>query len=275
MGIDFTAMDSAFDLMSTFDLSGRTALVTGGGTGIGEATAKVLAGRGCDVAVASRKIDNCRRVADEIAAATGRKAVATELDVRDDASCRAAVETTTEALGGLDILVNNAGGGYMFPFLETDMSRFDNNMALNLRGPYHLIQLVAPSMIERGGGTVVNISSQAGVDGVRGGSVYSASKAGLQMLTRVLAAELGPKGIRCNAIAVGAVASEGALRSWERFGMSAASAGAQTPLRRVGQPLDIALGVFYLCSDLSSWVSGETLSIGGGPAIGGGLPDED
>jgi NAD(P)-dependent dehydrogenase (short-subunit alcohol dehydrogenase family) len=272
--VDTSSIDRAFDIEEAFSLSGQTALVTGGGTGIGEATAKVLAGRGCDVVVASRKVENCRRVADDISQTTGRRAIALELDVRNEQSCEAAVEAAIAELGGIDILVNNAGGSYMFPFLETDLSRFDNNMALNLRGPYHLIQLAAPSMIERQGGAIVNISSGAGISGVRGGAVYSASKAGLQMLTRVVAAELGPKGVRCNAIAVGAVASEGALRSWERFGMSAESAGAGTPLRRVGQPLDIALGVYYLCSDLSSWVSGQTLSIDGGPSMGG-LPDQD
>jgi len=268
-------MDTAFALEPAFELAGQKAIITGGGTGIGEASAKVLAARGCDVVVASRKVDNCERVASEITAATGRKAIAMALDVRDDASCEATVAQAIDALGGVDILVNNAGGSYMFPFVDTGMDRFDNNMALNLRGPYHLIQLVAPSMIERGGGSIVNISSSAGVTGVRGGAVYSASKAGLQMLSRVVASELGPKGIRCNAIAVGAVASEGALRAWDRFGMTADSAGARAPLRRVGQPLDIAMGVFYFCSGLSSWVSGQTLSIDGGPALGGGLPDED
>jgi NAD(P)-dependent dehydrogenase (short-subunit alcohol dehydrogenase family) len=273
--MDFASMDSAFDLAAAFDLTGQRALITGGGTGIGESTAKVLAGRGCDVVVASRKLDNCERVASEIEAATGRKAVAMALDARNTESCEQVVAATIDALGGIDILVNNAGGGYMYPFLDTDMDRFDNNMALNLRGPYQLIQLVAPSMIESGGGSIVNISSVAGVQGVRGGAVYSASKAGLQMLTKVVAAELGPKGIRCNAIAVGAVASEGAVRAWSRFGMTPESAGANAPLRRVGQPLDIASGVFYFCSDLASWVSGETLMINGGPALGGGLPDED
>jgi NAD(P)-dependent dehydrogenase (short-subunit alcohol dehydrogenase family) len=120
----------------------------------------------------------------------------------------------------------------------------------------------------------VNISSSAGVSGVRGGAVYSASKAGLQMLTRVVAAELGHHGIRCNCIAVGGVASEGALRAWARFGADAESMGRATALGRVGQPEDIAMGVLYFASDMSSWVSGETLSINGGPMLGGGLPDE-
>ena len=256
-------------------LEGRTAIVTGGGTGIGAASASLLAHFGCDVVLTSRKIENCSRVAQEIAEATGREAVPIGVDVRDEGSCRAMVDEAAAALGHVDILVNNAGGSYMFPFLETDMSRYDNNMALNLRGCYLLTQLVAPLMIERRGGSIVNISSSAGMTGVRGGAVYSAAKAGLQMLTRVVAAELGPKGVRCNAIAVGAVASEGALRSWERFGMDPASAGARVPLRRVGYPIDIAWAVYFLCSDMASWISGQTLPVDGGPQLGGGLPEED
>jgi NAD(P)-dependent dehydrogenase (short-subunit alcohol dehydrogenase family) len=254
-------------------LDGRCAVVTGGGTGIGEAVARLLATQGADVVVASRKVENLERVASEVGAETGRTVLPVRCDVRDEASCTELVERAAEAMGRIDILVNNAGGSYMFPFLETPVDRYDNNMALNLRGPYVLIQAVAPHMIRQGGGAIVNISSAAGVDGVRGGAVYSASKAGLQMLTRVVASELGPYNIRCNCIAVGAVASEGALRSWARFGMTPESVGARAPLRRAGRPEDIANGVLYFVSDLSSWVSGETLGINGGPVLGG-LPDE-
>jgi NAD(P)-dependent dehydrogenase (short-subunit alcohol dehydrogenase family) len=252
-----------------FDLAGQAALVTGGGTGIGTATTRLLAAFGADVVIASRKVENLERVAAEVTEQSGRKIVPIECDVRDEDSCRSTVASAAQELGRLDILVNNAGGSYMFPFLETTLDRFDNNVALNLRGPYLLTQLVAHHMIQGGGGAIVNISSAAGVQGVQGGAVYSAAKAGLQMLTRVVAAELGPKGIRCNAIAVGAVASEGALRAWARFGADAESMGRGAALRRVGQPDDIAWGVLYLVSGMSSWVSGQTLSIDGGPSLGG------
>jgi 3-oxoacyl-[acyl-carrier protein] reductase len=254
-----------------FGLEGRAAIVTGGGTGIGEATTRLLASAGADVLISSRKVENLERVASEVASSTGRRVVPVQGDVRDEKSCQEIVERTVEEFGRVDILVNNAGGSYMFPFLDTGIDRFDNNMNLNLRGPYVLTQEAGRHMVAQGGGSIVNISSGAGVTGVQGGAVYSTAKAGLQMLTRVVAAELGPKGVRCNAIAVGAVASEGAVRSWSRFGMSPEDMGRRTALRRVGQPEDIAWGVLYFASEMSSWVSGETLLIAGGPFLPGGM----
>jgi NAD(P)-dependent dehydrogenase (short-subunit alcohol dehydrogenase family) len=262
------------DYGDAFDLSGKVAIITGGGTGIGTATTRLLARFGADAVIASRKLENLDRVSSELIAETGKRVVPVQGDVRTTESCRAIVDATLEAFGRVDILVNNAGGSYMFPYLETTPERFDNNVALNLRGPYALTQMVAPSMIENGGGAIVNISSAAGVQGVVGGAAYSAGKAGLQMLTRVAAAELGPKGIRCNCIAVGGVASEGALRAWARFGADAESMGRRVPLRRVGQPDDIAWGIFYFVSPMSSWVTGQTLSIDGGPAIGGATTED-
>jgi NAD(P)-dependent dehydrogenase (short-subunit alcohol dehydrogenase family) len=241
------------------DLTGQVAIVTGGGTGIGEATTRLLASFGADVLISSRKVDNLERIH------------AVEADVRDELACDMIVARTMDEFGRVDILVNNAGGSYMYPFMDTGVDRFDNNISLNLRAPYVLSQTAAQHMVQQGKGSIVNISSAAGMQGVRGGAVYSAAKAGLQMLTRVVAAELGPKGIRCNAIAVGSVASEGALRSWGKFGASAESMGALNPLRRVGMPDDIAWGVIFFVSEMSSWVTGQTLAIDGGPLLVGGL----
>jgi NAD(P)-dependent dehydrogenase (short-subunit alcohol dehydrogenase family) len=267
--------DVPLSFESALRLDGKVAVITGGGTGIGTATARLLAQAGADVVVASRKLENLERVAAAIRADMGRTALPIQTDVRDEAAATSLIQRTIDELGRIDVLVNNAGGSYMFPFLQTPVDRFDNNVSLNLRAPYVLIQAAAPHMISHGGGSIVNVSSMAGVQGVAGGAVYSASKAGLQMLTRVVAGELGPHHIRCNCIAVGAVASEGALRAWIRFGQDADSMGRRAPLRRVGQPEDVAWGILYFATEMSSWVSGETLAINGGPALGGGLPDTD
>jgi NAD(P)-dependent dehydrogenase (short-subunit alcohol dehydrogenase family) len=262
-------------VVDQLSLEGKVAVVTGGGTGIGTATARLLAGVGADVVLASRKMENLERAAAAIRTDLGRTALPIQTDVRDEHAAATLIQRTIDELGRVDVLVNNAGGSYMYPFLQTPVDRFDNNVSLNLRAPYVLIQAAAPHMISQGGGSIVNVSSMAGLQGVAGGAVYSASKAGLQMLTRVVAGELGPHHIRCNCIAVGAVASEGALRAWARFGEDGESMGRRAPLRRVGRPEDVAWGILYFATEMSSWVSGETLAVNGGPALGGGLPDAD
>ncbi|WP_268241729.1 SDR family NAD(P)-dependent oxidoreductase [Dactylosporangium sucinum] len=245
------------------------ALVTGGGTGIGAAITEVLADHGAHVVIASRKLDNLTAVADRVTGRTGRRIVPVRTDVRDEAEVAALVQHTVDELGTIDILVNNAGGSYMFPILGTTPARWDNSIALNLRAPYLTTHYTLPHMVEARRGAIVNISSVAAIRGVRGGAAYAAGKAGLQAFTQVVAGEHGPHGIRANAIAVGTVASEGALRSWERFGMTVADIEREVPLRRVGRPADIAWGVLYLASDMSSWMTGHTLVIDGGPPMPG------
>src|ERR1700722_13641789 len=123
-----------------FDLNGQVAIVTGGGTGIGEATTRLLAEYGVDVVITSRKVENLQRVAAEVGRDSGRTIVPIQGDVRDTDSCRSVVEHTIDQFGRVDILINNAGGSYIFPFLDVPIDRFDNNVALNLRGPYLLTQ---------------------------------------------------------------------------------------------------------------------------------------
>ncbi len=260
---------------SLLDLSGRVALITGGGTGIGARTAHLLASHGADVVLAGRKAGPLEETAESVRTATGRSALAVPADVRQAGQVRELVARAAAEHGRLDILVNNAGGAYMHPLRDTPPDRWENAISLNLSAAYLCSWTALPHLLEAGAAAIVNISSGAGVHGVKGGAAYSAAKSGLQMFTRVTAAEWGPRGIRCNAIAVGGVASEGAVRSWARFGQTPETMGAQVPLRRVGQPDDIANGILFLVSPMSSWVSGQTLSIDGGPSFMGGMADED
>jgi NAD(P)-dependent dehydrogenase (short-subunit alcohol dehydrogenase family) len=256
------------------DLTDSVAIVTGGGTGIGAATAHLLARHGADVVLASRKAESLETVAASVREATGRRALVVPTDVRVEDDVKNLIDRTHEHYGRIDILVNNAGGSYMFPLRDTPPDRWNNIVALNMNSAYLTSWLAFPILEQAANPAIVNISSLAGITGVKGGAPYSAAKAGLQMLTRVIAAEWGPRGIRCNAIAVGGVASEGALRSWERFGESAETMGGRVPLRRVGYPDDIANGVLFFASPMSSWISGQTIAIDGGPSGLPGLTDD-
>jgi citronellol/citronellal dehydrogenase len=242
------------------ELAGRVAIVTGGGTGIGAAAARLLAAAGADVVIAARKVERLEAVAGEINA-TDRRCVVIPTDVRLEEDIHRLVDTTVGEFGRVDIVVNNAGGSYLFPMEETPIDRWDNSFALNVRGPFMLTQAAGRLMLAQGSGVFVNISSAAGLTGVSGGVAYSASKAALQMLTRVVAMEWGAKGIRANCIAVGAVASEGAVRSWTRAGLIERGI-----LERAGQPEDIANGILYLATERSRFMNGQTIALTGGPS---------
>jgi NAD(P)-dependent dehydrogenase (short-subunit alcohol dehydrogenase family) len=238
-------------------LAGRVAIVTGGGTGIGAEAARLLAGAGADVVIGARKVDRLEAVGEELRT-LGRRCVVVPTDVRVERDVEALVARTVDELGRVDIVVNNAGGSYLFPLEETPLDKWDNSFALNVRGPFVMTQAAGRHMLEQGSGVFVNISSAAGLHGVSGGVAYSSAKAALQMLTRVVAMEWGPRGIRANCIAVGAVASEGALRSWQRAGILDALIG------NAGQPIDIANAILYLASDASKFMNGETIALTGG-----------
>jgi NAD(P)-dependent dehydrogenase (short-subunit alcohol dehydrogenase family) len=240
------------------ELSGQLALVTGGGTGIGAASARILAAAGADIVIGARKIERLEAVGEEIRA-MGRKCLVVPTDVRLEADIERIVARSIEEFGRIDIAVNNAGGSYLFPIEQTPLEKWDNSFDLNVRGPFVLTQTAGRHMLAAGRGVFVNISSAAGLHGVHGGAAYSAAKAALQMLTRVVAIEWGSRGIRANAIAVGAVASEGALRSWERAGIL------DRLLPEAGQPDDIANGVLYLATDRSKFMNGETIALTGSP----------
>ncbi len=242
---------------------GKAALVTGAARGIGRAIAEGLARRGARVAV----MDVSAAVAEAAALAIGRGAVAVAGDVGDWESFRAAHAAAVAGLGPFDILVNNAGispkrDGARVPSQEMDPAEWRRVLDVNLSGCFYGVRLVAPDMIRRGGGAIVSLSSVAGkhyssIVGVH----YAATKAAIIGLTRHLAGELGPHGIRVNAIAPGRIESPMIHMVGAAVNEAALAA---TPLRRLGTAAECADAVAYLTSDAASFVTGVTLDVAGG-----------
>jgi len=249
-----------------FDLSGQVAVITGGGTGIGAATAHLLSAHGADVVLASRRVENLERVAAEVEQ-RGRRALVVPTDIRDPAACAALIARTIDTFGQIDILVNNGGGSRMRALEDWTLEGWEDMIALNLRSVWLLSQAAAAHMTARGRGTIVNISSGASEMGLPYVAPYGAAKAGVNNLTRSLAAGLGPHGIRVNCIAVGAVKSEGFLRAMGRAGRDPDEVGSRNALRRAGLPEEIAYPILFLVSEASSFLSGETISVNGGPSV--------
>jgi NAD(P)-dependent dehydrogenase (short-subunit alcohol dehydrogenase family) len=251
-----------------FDLTGRTAIITGGGTGIGRATAIVFAKVGADVILASRRLENLERVAAEVRA-LGRRAIPVQTDVHVEADVERMAERARQELGRIDILVNNAGGSYRMPAEEVTPQLFDRMVSLNLRGPYLCARAIYPLMRQQGGGVIVNIASGAGTHGAWGVMPYAAAKAGLIQMTKVLAGEWGKDKIRVNCIAVGAIKTEGFLRAMDKAGKEPDELAGRNAMRRGGWPEEIAYPILFLASDASSYMSGETFGVNGGPLLAG------
>ncbi len=241
-------------------LDGQVAIVTGAGAGIGRACAETLAAAGACVVVSDRNEDTAEHAAQSIAARGGR-AIGKACDVTDEAALAALVTEATGGFGRLDILINNAGGGGPKPF-DMPMADFDWAYRLNVYSVFRLCQLAAPRMKEAGGGAIVNISSMAGENRNARMASYASSKAAVNHLTRNIAFDLGPMGIRVNAIAPGAIRTA-ALATVLTPEIERAMLR-HTPLGRLGEPADIANAVLFLCSPLATWISGQVLTISGG-----------
>lgn len=254
------------------DLTGKSAIVTGSGTGIGREIALLLARRGADVVLAARNEARLLATADQIAKETGRKALVVPTDVRDDEQVRSLVDSAIGCWGRLDMLVNNAGGTYLKPLIELDIAEWERIISLNLTSVFSATKAAIPYLEADGGGSIVNISSSSASTGTVGGSAYSAAKSGVEMLTKVSAAELGPRGIRVNCVAPGMTRSEGAERSWDRGNLDVSGSEARMPLRRVAEPIEVANLVLFLVSDYASYLTGEVLHADGGPKMDG-IPD--
>ena len=239
----------------------RVALVTGAASGIGRAIALAFAAQGARVAVC----DVNAAGAEEAAAGMGGRGLAVAMDVTDAASVRAGVTRAVEALGGLDVLVNAAGWDRIMPFVKTDEAHWDRVIGVNYRGLLAVTHAVLPHLIERGGGAVVNVASEAGRAGSSGEAVYSGTKGAVLAFTRALAREVARYGIRVNAVAPGLTDTpllQGMIADGNEKLIDAIVAA--TPLRRLARPEEVAEAVLFLASERASFTTGETLSVGGG-----------
>ncbi|MCA3621645.1 MAG: 7-alpha-hydroxysteroid dehydrogenase [Methylobacterium sp.] len=243
-----------------FRLDGEVALVTGAGAGIGRAIARLFAGAGAFVVVSDLKAKAAEAVARDIVSAGG-KAIGIACNVTEEEGLVAAVKTAVDQFGGLTILVNNAGGGGPKPF-DMPMGDFRWAYELNVFSLFRLTQLAAPHMEKAGHGAVLNISSMAGENTNQRMASYGSSKAAVNHLTRNIAFDLGPKGIRVNCIAPGAIKTDALVTvltpEIEKAMLK------HTPLGRLGQAEDIANAALFLCCPASNWVSGQVLTVSGG-----------
>ncbi len=243
------------------DLSGDVAVVTGGGSGIGEAIAKTLARAGAAVAVADLSPESAQRVAKQIEADGGR-ALAVPLDIADRASVQAGLAAVRDGLGPVKHLVNNAATWVVKSFADHTAEEIDRVVGITLTGAMTVTQAALPDITEQRG-TVVVISSDSARIGERYMSVYAAAKAGLLGFTKSVAREVGRQGVRVNAIAPGTTNTPGGSGFIEQAGGPEKLARAY-PLGRIGDPQDIANAALFLVSPLSSWMTGQVLSVSGG-----------
>lgn len=243
-------------------LNGKVALITGGGTGIGEATAKLFAEEGAHVVITGRRKEVLEGVA-KVILSDGGKVLTVAGSVTDEAHVSSAIEQAVRAFGKLDILVNNAAIGEFGPLLhETTDQAWDEVLATNLTGVFRFTRAAIPHMLGRGG-SIVNVSSVAGMVGIPRSAPYSATKGALLALTRCLAIDYAKDKIRCNCVCPALVETPMAADAIADPVMSAQMAAAH-PIGRFGMPEDVARMLLYLVSDDSSWVTGSVFTIDGG-----------
>ncbi len=260
-------------MLERFRLDGKIAIVTGAGRGIGAATARAMGEAGANVVLASRTAEQLEAVAADVRA-FGGQALVVPTDVNENANIEALAQATIEEFGRIDIVVNNAGGTPPRPFLDTSPGYFERAFHFNTTTAFVLSKAAVPHMIEQGEGTIVNISSAIGRLRDRGFTAYGTAKAALTHLTRLMAADLAPK-VRVNGIAVGSVATSALETVLTDDGIRTEMVTG-TPLKRLGEPDDIALCALYLASPAASFVTGKIFEIDGGleeANLALGLPD--
>ena len=258
------------DEPDTFDLTGRVALVTGGSRGLGYEMASIFASHGAEVVLASRKAEACEAAAAEICQRTGRTAVGIGCHVGKWAEIDQLIGSVYEQFGHVDVLVNNAGMSPLYPSLsEVTEDLWDKVQAVNLKGPFRLSAVVGERMKAAGKGSIINVSSSSSVSPSPLEVPYAAAKAAINSLTVGLARTLSPE-VRVNCIMPGMFATD-ISKAWN-WDHVEAMVEREVPMKRVGQPSEIAAAALYLASDASSYTTGSILKVDGGvtKAVGGG-----
>jgi peroxisomal 2,4-dienoyl-CoA reductase len=242
-------------------LRGRVALVTGGGTGIGKEIARTLGRYGARLAIASRKLEVLEAARKEFEA-EGLECLALGCDVRQPPQVEASIAAVLERFGRLDIVVNNAAGNFPAPISKISYNGFRTVVDIDLLGSYNVSKAAFEAWLRDHGGNVVNITAPFQSQGATLQAHVAAAKAGVDSLTRTCAAEWGPHGIRCNAVAPGAIADTEGVRRFEATGRGGGAT--RNPLGRMGRAQDIADAVLFLVSDAASYITGEVLTVDGG-----------
>ncbi len=248
---------------ASFDLSGKTAIVSGAGRGIGRAIAEALAHAGADVALLARSEEEITQAAEEIRLSSGSKTLPVVCDVTDQASVDVAVDSTIDQFGKVDLLVNNAGTTVRSGSLDLTGDEWDNVMRVNVKGVFLLSQAVGKHMVERKYGRIVNVASVASTLTLSSGTPYGPSKAAVAQLTRQLANEWAESGVTVNAISpwfFKTSMNEEALEN-DEFRQTLEK---RTPMKRIGQLEELLAPVIMFCSDQSSYITGQNLFIDGG-----------
>ena len=260
-------------IQERFRLDGQVAIVTGAGRGIGAASALALAEAGADVLLSSRTKEQLDAVAAQVAA-LGRRAVVVPADLSDLDAVAGLATLAKQELGRVDVVVNNVGGTMPRPFLDTSPDRLIREFSWNVATAHALTRAAVPLMLESGGGAVVGISSMMGRAAARGFVAYGTAKAALSHWTRLAAQDLAPR-IRVNAIAVGSIATS-ALEIVLDDDELRTTMEQRTPLKRIGDPEDIAATVLFLASPAGGYITGKVVEVDGGteqPTLDMGLPD--
>jgi len=255
-----------------FDLTGKVAIVTGSSRGIGRAIAEALAEQGARVVISSRKQDACAEVAQSINAGHGEgRAIAVAANISSKDDLQNLVDETRKAFGRIDVLVCNAASNpYYGPMAGISDDQFRKILDNNVIANHWLISMAAPEMVERGEGSIIIVSSIGGLTSSTMIGAYNISKAADFQLARNLAAEFGPSGVRVNCIAPGLVKTDFARALWENPDtLKLVTKG--TPLRRIGEPHEIAGAAVYLASPASTFMTGQAMIVDGGSTIGVGL----